>query len=117
MDVTPASKGVMEVSGLGMEMDARGTPMVSAAIWAKTVFCPAPISTLLERRVRVPSGFTLMKHEDSVGVAVPLIVAARPLPRKRVPSGFGLDGGQPISRLALKRGSRRPTACMNRSLM
>ncbi len=105
------SKGVISVSGLGIEMEESATPMVSAAIWARTVFCPAPISTELVRRIVLPSPFTLMTHHDSVGVTVPLSIVAIPLPRNLLPDDPRFSPPQPISRLAFSRVSLRPTAC------
>ena len=63
-----------------------GTFPSAAAIWAREVFAPWPISTVLVNTFRLPSGLSFTVTVDVVGVAMPFMIALNPFARILFPS-------------------------------
>ena len=80
------SNGVKAVSGSETRTRFTGNPASLAAICARAVFRPWPISTELVRTFRLPSELSLMLAVDVVGVAMPLTITPMPFARILFPS-------------------------------
>ena len=128
---TPRScprRGVRSVSGPTRSIRATGTPRASAAIWARIVFEPWPMSVAPENSTMCPSARTPTSISDGLGsdvLPMPYHMAAIPTPRRTragrplvVPRGVGAHG-RPARAQGLEAGgqagARRRAAGRSRS--
>ncbi len=97
-EVLPASR-LRSVSGPTRSIRATGTPRASAAIWARIVFEPCPMSVAPENSTMCPSARTPTSISEGLGsdvLPMPYHMAAIPTPRRTgagrplvVPRGVG----------------------------